>query len=795
MVLLWLMIRRVPVQSIASAVEAAPVGLLLIAGAAAVTFNLIRALRYRVLLGSAQRVPIIQLAGVSTTAWAVSLALPSVFGDAAFVWLLRRTTRVGATKGAAAALVARVADVGSFVVIVPLATLVLGLRLPTAAVAAVAVIAAGVVALAVAMFRGGPRRALLDLVAKVRPLRPLTARGEEALAGLSDRGTLLNLAGTTLLARLCSAIGYMALFAALSSPLGFWQTTFAVSIRTLFLGLPIQGLAGLGTTQLWWTASLVMLGQPLSSALVTGLAVHVLDLAVSIPVAIGGVLLFLLTSKPSGSGRGALRRWAAPGWRVVPLGVFAVLRLPSFFEPHWYTDEAGYAATARAMMAGSRLYAEAWTNKPPLHILSVALPLWLFGPNEAALHTLTFLSGGAALLAVMFIGRRMLGTVGALVISTAFAIAIGLPFVDAQLAVPESLLIAPTTWAAAILFVRLQRTDRPSSWWASWGCAVTLGILTGLALGIQQTVLADAVAFFLAIAVSNRMSRRELLLFVVSAAVVVGAWLSVILAVAGPSKVTFSLVTFFFDYAAQSVPAPVGVLAIKALALLLVLVGVGYARRNSEPVWFFWLWACLTLGVSAVTNRAYPHFLTPAVAPTLLALATVPQMLPRLRLRFAPLGFAVGIAATFANVATLNTKALAAYVQWPAAISSGAWGAWTDQFDDRTHPDEDVAGWINGRGLAGSRAVVWSSDAWVYLLADLPVQLPAAPIYNDVVLLGSGDAVARRVAIIDPDIIVTSDDALYQWPEIRPLLDSDYMLAYTSAVNRVYMRRSNALRS
>src|ERR1035437_4528495 len=142
-VLLWLMIRRVPVQSIASAVEAAPVGLLLIAGAAAVTFNLIRALRYRVLLGSAQRVPIIQLAGVSTTAWAVSLALPSVFGDAAFVWLLRRTTRVGATKGAAAALVARVADVGSFVVIVPLATLVLGLRLPTAAVAAVAVIAAG----------------------------------------------------------------------------------------------------------------------------------------------------------------------------------------------------------------------------------------------------------------------------------------------------------------------------------------------------------------------------------------------------------------------------------------------------------------------------------------------------------------------------------------------------------------------------------------------------------------------------------------------------------------------------
>ncbi len=270
------------------------------------------------------------------------------------------------------------------------------------------------------------------------------------------------------------------------------------------------------------------------------------------------------------------------------------------------------------------------------------------------------------------------------------------------------------------------------------------------------------------------------------------AWLAAAIVSAGPSAVMFSLVTFFFDYAAYSVPGPPVFLFLKALAPLLALVGVIYARRNSDPAWFFWLWACLTLMVSAVANRGYPHFLAPALAPTLLALATLPRMLPGMRLRFAPLGAAVLLSGGFASVATVDINAVSAYAQWPVAVTTGSQEAWADVFDDRSHPDADVAGWIKSEGLAGSRAVVWSSDAWVYLLADLPVQLPAAPIYNDVVLYGSGGAVARQVTVIDPDLIVTSDDALADWPDIRPLLDTNYRLAYSSKVNRVYLRLAPA---
>src|SRR3989442_14827457 len=83
--------------------------------------------------------------------------------------------------------------------------------------------------------------------------------------------------------------------------------------------------------------------------------------------------------------------WLAPG-----LLVYSICRIPSFFEPHWYPDEAGYATTARAVLRGLPLYVQAWTNKPPLHIWAVALPLSLFGPGEAGGSAPPPLRGGWA---------------------------------------------------------------------------------------------------------------------------------------------------------------------------------------------------------------------------------------------------------------------------------------------------------------------------------------------------------------------------------------------------------------
>ncbi|HEX4214469.1 MAG TPA: hypothetical protein VIA06_14230, partial [Candidatus Dormibacteraeota bacterium] len=107
--------------------------------------------------------------------------------------------------------------------------------------------------------------------------------------------------------------------------------------------------------------------------------------------------------------------------------LLTVLRIPSFFEPHWYTDEAGYLITAREMLAGKVLYVQIWNNKPPLHFLTVALLYRIFGINEAWLHLATLLTALAVLTAVAYVGVRLLSlwrTVAATLIT---AVTIGLP--------------------------------------------------------------------------------------------------------------------------------------------------------------------------------------------------------------------------------------------------------------------------------------------------------------------------------------------------------------------------------
>jgi 4-amino-4-deoxy-L-arabinose transferase-like glycosyltransferase len=488
-------------------------------------------------------------------------------------------------------------------------------------------------------------------------------------------------------------------------------------------------------------------------------------------------------------------RRAAAWWG--PAVVFAACRVPSFFEPHWYTDEAGYASTARALLRGFTLYTGAWTNKPPLHILMVALPISLFGPSEAGLHALTFACGLLAVMAVAFIARRLLSSMRALVATLVFAVVIGLPLFDAQLVVPESLLIAPTTWASAIVLAQIFDSSGRRSRWLSWGWAALAGALMGVALGIQQTVLADAAAFAIVIGLSHRGGRRALFSYLLALLVVVTTWLVPVLAQAGAGPVAFALVGFYQGYVAASLPSTSG-LTLRLAGAALGLVGVLLARGMGYRLWPLWLWACADLTVAAIANRPYPHFLIPALAPVILALASVRVPWRRLlrvpwrvlRWRMIPLTAAVALTGYFAMVSGIELKPVVAYATWPAAQVGHTRDQWAAQLDQRSVADELTAKWIVDQRLSQSTAVVWSSDAWVYLLAGLNLNLPAAPIYNDVVLLGSGQAVASQVAALQPYLIVTSEDALQQWPDIKPLLADHYNLATTFYPDKVYVRSS-----
>jgi 4-amino-4-deoxy-L-arabinose transferase-like glycosyltransferase len=495
-------------------------------------------------------------------------------------------------------------------------------------------------------------------------------------------------------------------------------------------------------------------------------------------------------------------------WLIGPLTLYALLRIPSFLEPHWYTDEAGYVTTARALLQGKVLYSQIWTNKPPLQIWTVAAVIHFLGTSEVALHVVTFITGLITLLAVAYAANRLLGrrrTVVALVLA---AVMLGTPLLDAELIVPESFLIAPIAWAGALLLTRVAAPDTRR--WPLWPVAV--GALAAAGIAYQQTALADTCAFALILATAGRASWRRVAMYAATVAGLTLAWLIPALVTAGAGKVAYALVGYWVQFTQGQVQGagqgglqiPIAIRAVFALVVLaLVVSGAWLRRRDRDISWALWVWAAVALLVPVVAAQPYPHYLLPSLAPTALALSSLGLRLPAGALRSRRLAGAGLIAATgLALVGAAPTG-----LDWPPALAVGNHSfaayyggalstltrgqsliAYQDQFDYRVSEDSAVAAWIKAHGLDGSSAVVWSADAWLYELDDLQLLLPTPPIYNDEHLLGYDGPVAQEVADLEPSIVITEAQSRTSWPEINSVLTTGYQDVDASGSEIVWLR-------
>jgi 4-amino-4-deoxy-L-arabinose transferase-like glycosyltransferase len=509
-----------------------------------------------------------------------------------------------------------------------------------------------------------------------------------------------------------------------------------------------------------------------------------------------------------------VRRAAIPG-----LLTLAILRLPSLMEPHWYTDEAGYLNVARELLTGKILYSQTWNNKPPLMLWTMALDFKLFGSSEIALHVLTLISGLITIAAIVWAAARLYTPRRALVAGVIAAVVLGMPLVDAELALPESLMIAPLSWAGAIVLVRILRGDRTESPRRIPRWPLAVGVLMAVAIAYQQTAVAETSAFFFAMLLAPKLLRRDAFVFLGTAAAITVVWLTVAIITAGAGNVAYALAGFYIGYTQQTLPkSAVGGLAHFAVALgagLLIAAGAILNRHRPRVDWVLALWAGATLVVTAVAGQPYPHFLAPAVAPLTLLVAglAVPS---RSWFRAGNRGSLVGPGLQLGGLVGAILMARVAGFDWvpvtPSATNShtlsdyygGAvvaafdpnWRTeWLDHFDYRVAGDARAAAWITSHGLSGDTAVVWSYDAWVYALANLQIVMPTPPIYNDEVLLGYGGPVEQYVARQRPVLIVVDAGGQKLFPEIGTLLaGGQYVKEFESYPDSVWVRADVAQR-
>ena len=297
---LFLVLRVVhPLELRETLAEVSP-GWALVAAVAAFSFIAARAWRYRLLLGNGQSRRLRTILAVALSSWGASLILPGPSGDAAFVMLARTRLKTPVAVGVGAALLSRLLDVASLLLVAlitaPLAGVILPRPLLGAGVALALLVAAGLTAL----FRSRTRRRIVRWLERLALPASIHERLHFAVEELGSGSRPALLVAATLAARVATGLQYFALFAAIDQPLSLVQVWFALSIRTLLLAVPIQGLVGLGTMQVWWAAGLTLLGWPADEALAASLAVHLLDLSISLPQAALGWLALSLRRPAQG---------------------------------------------------------------------------------------------------------------------------------------------------------------------------------------------------------------------------------------------------------------------------------------------------------------------------------------------------------------------------------------------------------------------------------------------------------------------------------------------------------------
>jgi lysylphosphatidylglycerol synthase-like protein len=298
--LLFLVLHAVQPGKLAETLREISPGLALLAALAAFVFISARAWRYRLLLGNGQPRRIRTILTVTLSSWGASLLLPGPSGDAAFVMLARTRLKAPVAVGVGAAVLSRLLDVTSLLLVALITAPLAGVRLPGAllggGVALALLIAGGLTAL----FWSRARRSVVRWLERLALPASIHERLHFAIEELGSGSRPALLATATLAARVATGLQYFALFAAIHQPLSLVQVWFALSIRTLLLAIPIQGLGGLGTTQVWWAAGLTLLGWPADDAIAASLALHLLDLCISLPQAALGWMILSL-------GRSALR--------------------------------------------------------------------------------------------------------------------------------------------------------------------------------------------------------------------------------------------------------------------------------------------------------------------------------------------------------------------------------------------------------------------------------------------------------------------------------------------------------
>lgn len=329
---------------------------------------------------------------------------------------------------------------------------------------------------------------------------------------------------------------------------------------------------------------------------------------------------------------------------LVALLVVILLRIPTFFEPYWYGDEAIYLTIGVALRQGARLYAEIIDHKTPL-IYYLAMV-----PNQLWFRMLTTTWMLVTTAAFYYLAQQLLKkTTPTLIATLLFVLVTSLPWFEGNIPNGE-LFVMGFILVGSLFFLRtpiadgfLNQTFTKSVTITSLPKAIkwylASGIFFGLAILTKVPALFDAAAFlamawfgFTAAILTalkqaknwstplwlTSLSRANAHLAVVIGGIAATIVSSIVYFVArgsGQAYLDYGLLYNFRYVQSWSLPFSNPIVQFlftlpgKALlAGLVLLLLTALAKKISPAVQFAAGWFVLALFASLLSNRPYPHY-------------------------------------------------------------------------------------------------------------------------------------------------------------------------------------------
>jgi len=292
---------------------------------------------------------------------------------------------------------------------------------------------------------------------------------------------------------------------------------------------------------------------------------------------------------------------------------FFLLRLPTLFEPFWYSDEGIYLTLGQAIRHGIPLYAQIHDNKPPL--LYFIASLW---PTVFGFRLLLFVAMIASVWFFYVLASKFLKPIQVKLSTFLFIILTSIPFIEGNIANAEIFMLLPTILGVMYFF--------------SYNYFLA-GLMLGIAFAIKVPVAAEAFILFIWIIFFHPKKNIILNIFKYLLGCVVPIFIFTLYYLKLGVVKTFLVSALFQNFGylgswsagthkTSALSGGLGQRGIIFFVFNIMIIFLVKKKILNQKLGFLFSWLSATIFGALLSGRPYPHYLIQILPPfCLLALS------------------------------------------------------------------------------------------------------------------------------------------------------------------------------